>query len=246
MRIAAMTAGFSLLLLALPVAAQQAAPNPQTSPSAAAPPQQSGPAAMMSTKGRGGAGMMTGSSAMGGMDEDDDNADAAPMRRWHHRHEGRGTPMQIIINIGPDNRVETGETHERGPDGIGPASPRWRMMGGEWGGHAMAERVGEHLDYLHDQLQLTPEQQPAWDRFASAVREAAAQTRPGPAAMAQGQSLEQRLATHETMLNSRLEVIRAIRGALSGLTGSLSEAQKQTLDQDSAVLMRGASRMRGW
>ena len=244
MRIATMTAGFSLLLLALPVAAQQAAPNPQASPGAAAP-QQSGPAAMMSEQGRGGASMMMGSSAMGGMDEDDDNTDA-PIRRWHHRHEGRGTPMQIIINIGPDNRVETGETFERGPGGIGPASPGWHRMGGEWRGHAMAESVGEHLDYLHDQLQLTPEQQPAWDRFASAVREAAAQMRPRPAAMAQGQSLEQRLATHETMLNSRLEAIRAIRGALSGLTGSLNEAQKHTLDEDSTALMRGPSRIRAW
>ena len=72
-----------------------------------------------------------GSSAMGGMDEDDDNTDAAPMRRWHHRHKGRGTPIQIIINIGPDNRVETGETFEGGPGGIGPARPGWHMTGGD-------------------------------------------------------------------------------------------------------------------
>ncbi len=214
-------AGFSLLLLGVPAAAQQATAPPAASPN---PPTAQGPAGMMGGRGPGGMGMMMGSRAMRwGEDEDDD---AGPMRGWRHGPEGRGTPMQIIINIGPDNHVET-EKHGWG--GVG-AGPRGRMMGGEWRGRWVMERVGAHLNYLHDQLQLTPEQQPAWDRFASAVRDAVARMRSGLAGVMQGQSLEQKLTGYETMLNSRLEAVRAIRNALSDLTSSLNDTQKQTLD----------------
>ena len=116
-------------------------------------------------------------------------------------------------------------------------------MGGEWRGRSMADRVAAHLDYLHDQLQLTQEQQPAWDRFATAVRDAVPRMRSGPAGMIQGQSLEQRLAAYETMLNSRLEAIRSVRTALSGLTNALNDPQKHTLDEVSAGFMPARSMM---
>ena len=106
-----------------------------------------------------------------------------------------------------------------------------------------AQHVGAHLDYLHDQLQLTPEQQPAWDRFANAVRDAATRMRPGPAGMAQGQSLDQRFAAHEAMLNSRLEATRSVHAALSGLTSVLNDSQKHTLDETTAEFMTGRSMM---
>ncbi len=117
------------------------------------------------------------------------------------------------------------------------------MMGRDWRGHSMAEHVGAHLDYLHDQLQLTPEQQPAWDRFASAVRAAATRMHPGPAGMMQGQTLEQRLAAQEAMLNARLDAVQSVRTALSGLTSALNDTQKHTLDEVSAEFMHGRSMM---
>jgi LTXXQ motif family protein len=232
-------AGLSLLL-ALPVAAQQAAPSTPAAPSAGAPSRPGDAGTMGGTRmmGRGRMGMMMGSSGTGGGDEDEDDA-AGPMRRWHHGPGDRGTPMQIIINIGPDNRVET-EEHGRGGAADGP---RWRMMGGEWRGRSMADRVAAHLDYLHDQLQLTPEQQPAWDRFATAVRDAVTRMRSGPAGMIQGQSLEQRLVAYETTLNSRLEAIRSIRTALSGLTSMLNDTQKHALDEASAEFVPERSMM---
>jgi len=235
-------AGLSLLL-AWPVSAQQAPPNPPAAPSGGVS-QASPPAAtmggmrMMGAQGRGGMGMMMGSRGMGGSDEDEDE-DTRPMRRWRDGPEGRGTPMQIIINIGPDNRVETEERGGRG----GGGGHQWGMMGREWRGRSMAEHVGPHLDYLHDQLQLTPEQQPAWDRFANAVRDAATRMRPGAAGMAQGQSLDQRIAAHEAMLNSRLEATRSVHAALSGLTSVLSDSQKHTLDETTAEFMTGRSMM---
>lgn len=237
-------AGFSLLLLALPAGAQPTAP---ASPSTAAP-QESGTAGMMggmgmmSGQGRGGMGMMMGPGAMGGGGEDEDDGDRGPMHRWRHGPDRRETPMQIIINIGPDNRVET-EEHAWGGPGVG--RPGWRMMGGEWRGRSMVEHVDADLRYLHDQLQLTSEQQPAWDRFAGTVREAVARLHPGQ--MTPGQSLEQRLAAHESLLNSLLEATRAIRSALSGLTGSLDDAQKHILDEVTAALMaRAAGMWPGW
>jgi hypothetical protein len=217
-------AGFSLLL-ALPVAAQQAAPNTPAGVSQGSPGMMGGPR-MMGAQGSGGMGMMMGSRGTGGRDEDEDE-DTGPMHRWRHGTGGQGTPMQIIINIGPDNRVETEERGWRGRGG----GPRWGMTGREWRGRSMAEHMGAHLDYLHDQLQLTPEQQPAWDRFAGAVRDAATRMRPGPAGMAQGQSLDQRLAAHEAMLNSRLEATRSVHASLSGLISALNDSQKHTLDE---------------
>ena len=236
--------GFSLLLLASPAGAQPASPNTPASPSTAAP-QGSGSAGMMGGMGmmggqRGGMGMMMGHQPpMDAGDEDEDD-DGGSGRRMHRRHHGeaRETPMQIIINIGPDNRVETEEHAGRG---AGRERP---MMGGEWRGRPIAEHVHAHLDYLHDQLQLKPEQQAPWDRFATAVQDAVARMRSEPTGMAPGQSLEQRLAARETRLNSRLEAIQAIRSALSDLTGSLTDAQKHTLDE---AFMPGASGMRyGW
>ena len=205
--------GFSLLLLALPAGAQPASPNTPASPSTAAP-QGSGSAGMMGGMGmmggqRGGMGMMMGHQPpMDAGDEDEDD-DGGPGRRMHRRHHGeaRETPMQIIINIGPDNRVETEEHAGRG---AGRERP---MMGGEWRGRPIAEHVHAHLDYLHDQLQLKPEQQAPWDRFATAVQDAVARMRSAPTGMAPGQSLEQRLAARETRYCARR---RATRLDLSG------------------------------
>ena len=149
--------------------------------------------------------------------------------------------MQIIINIGPDNRVEV---DGRGPRGASAAPMGGRMMmWGERHGRAMAEHAEARLNALRDELRLTPEQQPAWDRFAGAVREAVGRMRPGPEAMTQGQTLEQRLAAREATLTTRLEAVRAIHGALSGLTGSLDETQRRTLDEHAAVSMPGIGRM---
>lgn len=65
--------------------------------------------------------------------------------------------------------------------------------------------------------------------------------------MTPGQSLEQRLAAHESLLNSLLEATQAIRSALSGLTGSLDDAQKHILDEVTAALMaRAAGMWPGW
>ena len=239
--------GMTALLLALPVAAQQTTPStqaPSGTPAAggpgAGPTGGPGSQGMMSGRVSGGMGMMDPSGRRDVDEDDDDDEDsrAGRMRGWRHGRGGRETPMRVIINIGPDNRVEV---EERGGRGVGTGPRGWHsMMGGQWHGRSMTDRMEARLDYLRGELRLTPEQQPAWDRFASAVRDAAGHMRPSLEVMAQGQQpLEQRLTAREATLAARLEAIRAIRAALSGLTGALNEAQRRALDEHADVLMPG-------
>ncbi|MCB4823800.1 Spy/CpxP family protein refolding chaperone [Roseicella aerolata] len=233
-------AGLAGLLFTLPVAAQQA--TPPAPPGGTAP---RGPGAGP----MGGPGMMGGQGMMGraGPQEEDEDEDdrRGPMRgarHGHHHHRGaEAAPMQVIINIGPQNRVEIEERGPRGA-GYGPMGER-RMMGEAGRGRGMAERVEARLAALREELQLTQEQQPAWDRFAGTVREALGRMRPDPAAMGQAQGLEQRLSAHEARLNARLEAVRSVRGALSGLTGSLTEDQRRRLDEHATAVLPG---MGGW
>lgn len=160
-------------------------------------------------------GAMMGGPGMQEGDDQDDEDRAGRGRGWSHGGP-RGAPMQVIINIRPDNRVEI---EERGRCGaaIGPMGGPTR--GGEWRGRSIAGRVEARLDDLHDELYLTTEQQPSRDRFAGAVRDAVGRARPGLQAMAQSQTLDQALEAHEAMLTARLDALRAIRTALSGLQG---------------------------
>lgn len=243
-----MMAGMAALLFSLPVAAQQA--TPQT-PAPSGTPAPRGPGAgpmggpggqgMMGGQDQGRMGMM-GRPAMHDEDEDEDEDHGGPMLGTHHGHRRHAAPMQVIINIGPDNRVEfeQREAHAAGMGHMGGPM----TMGGEMRGRSMADRIEAHLDYLRGELQLRPEQQQAWDRFASAVREAVGRVRPSFEAMAQAQTVDQRLTAQEGVLTARLEAVRAIHSALSGLTSSLNDAQRRTLDEHAAAFMPGMGRMR--
>lgn len=232
-------AGMAALLLSLPVAAQQATPQTPAPPGTPAP---RGPGAgPMGGPGGQDHGRMGMMGRPGMHDEDEDEDHGGPMRGRHHGHRRHGAPMQVIINVGPDIRVEFEEREARG---AGMGRMGGPMMRGEMRGRPMADRIGARLDHLRGELQLTPEQQQAWDRFASAVREAIGRARPSFEAMAQAQTLDQRLTAQEGVLTARLEAVRAIRSALSGLTGSLTDAQRRTLDEHAAAFIPGMGRMR--
>jgi hypothetical protein len=99
----------------------------------------------------------------------------------------------------------------------------------------------KQLDHLRTRLQLAPEQQAAWVRFAQAVEHSLARVHPDftetPDPMP-----EQTLAAHGDMLNSNLEAIRAIRYAVSELKRSLSGAQKRILDEETIGFAFGSPR----
>ncbi len=154
--------------------------------------------------------------------------------------------MQIIINIGPNNRVEVEDGESRG-DRRGDR--RWMGRPGamrEGGARLDPTRMVEaHLGAVREALQLRPDQQPAWDRFAGAVRDASGRMmRARMTAMTQAQGLEERIASYEAALASRLEAVRGLRGAFSALSSSLDETQRRTLDESAAAFM-GMGRM-GW
>lgn|GEM_PF-4350740 len=228
------------LLLTWPAVAQQTPPQPPAVPSPAAPrgpmggQGPGGGMGMMGGQGPGmgmmggqvpgaGMGMMGGRSGMRDADDDDDG--------WPRRGGRRGmrdAPMQIIINIGPNNRVEVEDEEERG------YRRGARGMGGRMGPRdeaGPARFADAHLGVLRGALQLRPDQQPAWDRFAAAARDAAgSMMRAHRQAMSQPRSLDERMAIYESALSARLDAIRALRSALGSLTAVLDESQRRTLD----------------
>ncbi len=234
--------GAAALVLAWPAAAQQTPPQPSAPPSPAAPRSpMGGPgpgAGMMGGQGPGsgmGMGMMGGQGQGAGMGmmggrpgmREPDEDDGGPMRgRWRG---GRDTPMQIIINIGPNNRVEVDDGGERGyrrgARGMMGGPPGMRDQAGP------ARFVDAHLGALRSALQLRTDQQPAWDRFAAAARDAAGNMmRAHRQAMSQPRSRDARVAVYETALTARLDAMRALRSALASLTAVLDEGQRRTLD----------------
>ena len=243
--------GAAALLLSWPVAAQQPAqqPSPQAPPSPGqaaprGPMGGPGPGPMMGGQGPGGMGMgMANRPSMRDMgDDEDDDGGGRRMHGWHHGG-GGDTPTQIIINIGPNNRVQVQDEEDRRSGDRGRMGPR--AMRQAWAGRP-ADMVEGHLGYLRDALQLRPDQQPAWDRFAGAVREATGRMRQERMeAMSPAQGLDQRISEYEQALTSRLGAVRSVRGALSDLTGALDETQRRTLDESAGRLMgMGMGRMR--
>jgi LTXXQ motif family protein len=240
------------LLVAVPVAAQQATPQaPAPSDSAGAQEPGAGPRGALGEPGTGnnegpesmgkmsghgpvGTGMMDRPKTRGTDDEDDDDNRVGRMRPRSHVG-GHRAPVQVIINIGPDNHVEVEEQEARGAR-IGPKREAM-MTGSEAHSGAMASGVKTRLVYLRKELRLTPEQQPAWNRVANAVlagavRDAVARMHSSLDQTAEGQPpLERRLNAYEAVFTARLEAVRALRDALSELTRTLDEAQRRTLDE---------------
>ena len=149
------------------------------------------------------------------------------MRAMRRRSFAAGTPMNVIINVGPGIRVdvEDEDDHDGRPG---------RMMGprgaGMMGGHAMgpgmamrgfgpgarlhdmlAERVEGGLAFLRTELRIRPEQSGAWDSFATRIREAAAraETRGYRYAEEASNATEQALAQHGMTIGTVSPELRA-------------------------------------
>lgn len=108
-----------------------------------------------------------------------------------------------------------------------------RQSGGGGMGMATIDRVEGRIAFLRAELKITDAQGAAWSAFADALRanaRALGEVRSSMMAGAQ-QGLVDRLGLQEKWLAARLEGTRAIRSALTGLVGTLSDDQKKTADE---------------
>ncbi len=175
--------------------------------------------------------------------------------------DGSGAPINVIINIGPGIRVDATDAARggavRSPEAAGRAP--MEMMHGPGGGTSMRgpggagaamtmppQHVEGRLAFLRAELAVTDAQREAWERFAQAIRAAAAHDREAreAAPAADGGALA-RVARAEALLVASLARVRAVRGALAALLPSLTDAQQRTLEQLLPMAMAGSGRQMG-
>lgn len=124
------------------------------------------------------------------------------------------------------------------------------MMGS---GMDMSDHMDGRIAFLHAELKITAAQENAWGDFAAALRKNAQSMREAHAVMmatmagatASGQTLMQRLDTHERMLGAHLDGVRAMKASLGKLYASLSDEQKRSADELLAPQMGMGPRMMG-
>lgn len=268
-------AAVAALLFAWPAMAQQApASDPHhpaggaATPGAAAQPAPSAAAPAAPRPGPGGGmgmGMMGGGQGgmpmmmMGG-------GEGLPGMGMMRHHGGYGSPMNVIINVGPGIRVDVedddgrrgmgrrGMMRDGMPGMMGGGMPMRDMPGGPGarmgpGGpmaeqlhDLLAERFEGGLAFLRTELRIRPDQEAAWDAFATRIREAATRFRtardriPVPTA---GAGLDQRLAAQEARLSAELERARACREAATALLPALDDSQRRTVEALSWLILPG-------
>lgn len=126
----------------------------------------------------------------------------------------------------------------RGPGMMGPGYGRG-MTGPRGGMGAMGltpDQAQARLDYVKAQLQIGPEQEAAWERYAATVREQAAEqqsffeNRIQRMQAARAMPLEERIKFRDQMMRSRFESRDKTDKAALELYGELTPAQQQTAD----------------
>lgn len=131
--------------------------------------------------------------------------------------------------------------------GAGPGTagmPNMMGQGAMMGGQGMPGMMqmmqgGAHMDgrlaFLKAELKITPEQDKAWNEFATALRQVAAKSRESHGMMqsmsgqASSTTPPQMLEQYEKHLTERLDAVKTLRTALTPFYAVLSDAQKKTL-----------------
>jgi len=107
------------------------------------------------------------------------------------------------------------------------------MQGGMMGGMPL-KHVEGRLAFLKAELKITPAQEPQWTKFADTVR-GTVKSEQGAMPMkqsgAQPSTAPDLLGRYEKALTSRLETVRALKGAFEPLYNSLSDEQKKAADE---------------
>ncbi|MBC7663612.1 MAG: Spy/CpxP family protein refolding chaperone [Caulobacter sp.] len=182
------------------------------------------------------------------------------------RHGGYGSPMNVIINVGPGIQVDVededgrramgrgGMMRERTPGMMGDGMPMRNMPGGQSATmgpgaavadrlhEVLAERVEGGLAFLRAELQVQSDQEAAWNAFSARIREAATRFRAARERIsitAPADGLDGRLAAHEVRLTAELERVRACIQATAALLPALNDAQRRTVEALSWLIVPG-------
>jgi hypothetical protein len=183
---------------------------------------------------------------------------------------GKEGPMSIssltkAVAAGALLMVASGAATADDDDASSGWGPRWGMdrmmergagpmMGYGWGGpDAMLDRVDGRLAFMKTELEITDEQMPLWDAFATVVRETAethnALMRSTMEEVWTGdfqkKPLTERLSIQETHLEARLEQVRQVKEKAEELYTVLNEEQKEAAD-DIVLPMMGMGHGRGF
>ena len=124
-----------------------------------------------------------------------------------------------------------------GGAGMGPGGMGMGAMGGPsaTGAPAMVERMEGRIAFVRAELKITETQLPVWNAFAGALRANATKLNEVAAKMRQmggaQPMLSQRLENQEQVLTARLDGIRAVRTAFTGLLGVLTDEQKKVAEE---------------
>ena len=99
--------------------------------------------------------------------------------------------------------------------------------------HGTPGQVNDRIEAMRRRLQITPQQQPAWDAFAQAMRDNAtttAQAYQDRAAHVQTMTAVENLRSFAQLEQTRAQGLQTLASSFETLYGQLSDTQKQTAD----------------
>jgi hypothetical protein len=129
-----------------------------------------------------------------------------------------------------------------------PPSPPAAAQAAPAGRPAPEDRLEHHLTRLHDELKITPAQQPQWDALAQVMRDnfAAMRARFEERRANPGErNALDRLQREQQMAQARLDGLQKMIPPFQGLYSSLSDEQKQAADKAFGRMERDAHHHHG-
>lgn len=116
---------------------------------------------------------------------------------------------------------------------MGPGGMRGQMGAGPMGHRRMGALAEGRLAYLRAELDITAAQEPAWEAYATAVRERAGAMQDMRQSMMRTMrdgTAPERMAARIAAMEAMLESLKAVKPAIDGLYGALSDEQKVLAD----------------
>jgi len=134
----------------------------------------------------------------------------------------------------PSSPPVPGTALQAQPGGAPPAEVMPGRPGGHHGqGFNLAQDVDRHIAWLHEQLKITPAEEPAWNQFAQVMRDNAAAMSQAAEARAQkisAMSAADSMTSYAQLAEQHAQDMARLAASFQTLYGSFSDEQKQTAD----------------